>query len=103
MNIDVVISQQDIEYFILILVRIDYIQAVKYIIDPGILIKTSQSHVATFPLIAPVIMMEDVYNLYETSTYGNDVMFDHVGHGTHIAGTIAEGTPDNIKIIPSVR
>lgn len=53
-------------FLILILVRIDYIQAVKYIIDPGILIKTSQSHVATFPLIAPVIMMEDVYNLYET-------------------------------------
>ena len=36
-------------FLILILVRIDYIQAVKYIIDPGILIKTSQSHVATFP------------------------------------------------------
>ena len=53
-------------FLILILVRIDYIQAVKYIIDPGILIKTIHSHVATFPLIAPVIMMEDVYNLYET-------------------------------------
>ena len=53
-------------FLILILVRIDYVQAVKYIIDPGILIKTSQSHVATFPWIAPVIMMEDVYNLYET-------------------------------------
>ena len=36
-------------FLILILVRIDYIQAVKYIIDPDILIKTSQSHVATFP------------------------------------------------------
>lgn len=44
--------------------------------------------------------IEEVYNLYETSTYGNDVMFDHVGHGTHIAGTIAEGTSDNVKIIP---
>ena len=27
-------------------------------------------------------------------------MYDNLGHGTHIAGTIAEGTPDNIKIIP---
>ena len=27
-------------------------------------------------------------------------MYDNFGHGTHIAGTIAEGTPDNIKIIP---
>jgi len=27
-------------------------------------------------------------------------MYDNYGHGTHIAGTIAEGTPDNIKIIP---
>lgn len=27
-------------------------------------------------------------------------MYDNVGHGTHIAGTIAEGTPDNVKILP---
>lgn len=26
-------------------------------------------------------------------------MSDSVGHGTHIAGTIAEGTPDNVKIL----
>lgn len=44
--------------------------------------------------------IEEVYNLYETSIYGNDNMFDHFGHGTHIAGTIAEGTSDNVKILP---
>ena len=27
-------------------------------------------------------------------------MYDSVGHGTHIAGTIAEATPDNVKILP---
>lgn len=27
-------------------------------------------------------------------------MVDEVGHGTHIAGTIAESTPDNVKIFP---
>lgn len=27
-------------------------------------------------------------------------MVDTDGHGTHIAGTIAEGTPDNVKILP---
>ena len=30
----------------------------------------------------------------------NGSMIDTVGHGTHIAGTIAEGTPDNVKILP---
>lgn len=44
--------------------------------------------------------IEEVYNLHETDIYGNDVMFDHYGHGTHIAGTIAEGTPDNVKVLP---
>ncbi len=27
-------------------------------------------------------------------------MSDEAGHGTHVAGTIAEGTPDNVSIIP---
>lgn len=27
-------------------------------------------------------------------------MYDNYGHGTHIAGTIAEGTPLNVKILP---
>lgn len=39
----------------------------------------------------------DFYNVLETST---TVMEDEDGHGTHVAGTIAEGTPDNIKILP---
>ncbi len=30
----------------------------------------------------------------------NEKVTDNVGHGTHIAGTIAEGTPDNVKILP---
>lgn len=30
----------------------------------------------------------------------NEKMYDNNGHGTHIAGTIAEGTMDNVKIIP---
>ena len=29
-----------------------------------------------------------------------DKMVDEDGHGTHIAGTIAEGTPSNVKILP---
>ena len=28
------------------------------------------------------------------------IAVDDVGHGTHIAGTIAEGTPSNVKILP---
>ena len=31
---------------------------------------------------------------------GQEEMTDEFGHGTHIAGTIAEATPDNVKIIP---
>lgn len=43
----------------------------------------------------------ETYNLYQANVYGNDnVMFDHFGHGTHIAGTIAEATPNNVKILP---
>jgi len=36
------------------------------------------------------------YNVYD----GTNKMFDNYGHGTHIAGTIAEATPSNVKIIP---
>lgn len=32
--------------------------------------------------------------------YGNEEFTDEIGHGTHIAGTIAEATPDNVKIYP---
>ena len=41
--------------------------------------------------------IEGFYNVLEQST---TVMVDEDGHGTHIAGTIAEGTPDNVKILP---
>ena len=34
------------------------------------------------------------------NVYDNKAMYDNYGHGTHIAGTIAEGTPDNVKILP---
>lgn len=39
----------------------------------------------------------EFYDVLENST---TVMTDEYGHGTHIAGTIAEGTPDNVKIFP---
>lgn len=41
--------------------------------------------------------ISEVYNVLDQST---TTMVDEHGHGTHIAGTIAEGTPDNVKIIP---
>ena len=40
--------------------------------------------------------LKGTYNVLDS----NDSMYDNNGHGTHIAGTIAEGTPDNVKIIP---
>jgi len=39
----------------------------------------------------------ETYNVLEEST---TIMTDENGHGTHVAGTIAEGTPDNVKILP---
>ena len=39
----------------------------------------------------------EFYDVLEQST---TTMVDENGHGTHIAGTIAEGTPDNVKILP---
>ena len=36
------------------------------------------------------------YNVLEN----NDNMYDNNGHGTHIAGTIAESTPSSVKILP---
>ncbi|MBQ6323563.1 MAG: leucine-rich repeat protein, partial [Bacilli bacterium] len=41
--------------------------------------------------------IKETYNVLTTST--ND-MSDVFGHGTHVLGTIAEGTPNNVKIIP---
>ena len=37
----------------------------------------------------------ETYNVMD-----NKSMYDNNGHGTHIAGTIAEGTPNNVKILP---
>ena len=41
--------------------------------------------------------ISEVYNVLEDSTTN---MSDEEGHGTHIAGIIAEGTPSNVKILP---
>lgn len=40
--------------------------------------------------------IKETYSVLDTTT---DVT-DNTGHGTHIAGTISEGTPDNVKILP---
>lgn len=41
--------------------------------------------------------ISEMYNVLEDSI---TVMNDENGHGTHVAGTIAEGTPNNVKIFP---
>lgn len=41
-----------------------------------------------------------IYKTYNILTSKENDMYDNEGHGTHIAGTIAEGTPDNVKIMP---
>jgi len=40
--------------------------------------------------------LKEMWNVLES----NETMVDETGHGTHIAGTIAEATPSNVKIIP---
>ena len=39
-------------------------------------------------------------NHYDVLTKSTTTMTDENGHGTHIAGTIAEGTPNNVKVLP---
>ena len=39
------------------------------------------------------------YSVIDNKT-GAENMYDNVGHGTHIAGTIAEATPSNVTIVP---
>ena len=41
--------------------------------------------------------ISETYNVLENS---KTLMSDENGHGTHVSGTIAEGTPDNVKILP---
>ena len=43
--------------------------------------------------------IEKAYDVIQNSELLSD-MTDNGTHGTHIAGTIAEGTPDNVKILP---
>ena len=43
--------------------------------------------------------IKETYNVLSKSTNVDD-MVDTNGHGTHVFGTIAEGTPNNVKIIP---
>lgn len=43
--------------------------------------------------------IKETYNVLSESTDIED-MTDTYGHGTHVFGTIAEGTPTNVKIIP---
>ncbi|MBQ6841162.1 MAG: leucine-rich repeat protein [Bacilli bacterium] len=40
--------------------------------------------------------LKGTYNVLDSGS----TVTDNVGHGTHIAGTIAEGTPDNVKVFP---
>lgn len=43
---------------------------------------------------------DKILETYDVLNNSTDIMNDVNGHGTHIAGTIAEGTPSNVKIIP---
>ncbi len=58
------------------------------IIDTGLDIDLFNTHYTN--------KIADTYNAYDYV----DIMYDNDGHGTHIAGTIAESTPKNIKILP---
>ena len=40
-----------------------------------------------------------IIETYNVSTQ-NSTVTDYLGHGTHVAGTIAEATPSNVKILP---
>ena len=42
---------------------------------------------------------DKIKELYNSIDGSSDVT-DNSGHGTHVTGTIAEGTPDNVKIMP---
>lgn len=39
----------------------------------------------------------ETYNVFDPEA---ETMYDNFGHGSHVAGTIAEGTPDNVSILP---
>ena len=43
--------------------------------------------------------IKSAYDVIQNSELLSD-MTDNGSHGTHVAGTIAEGTPDNVKILP---
>lgn len=43
--------------------------------------------------------IENAYDVFNGSDLLSN-MTDNTGHGTHIAGTIAEGTPNSVKILP---
>ena len=41
-----------------------------------------------------------VAETYDVLTKSSEIISDANGHGTHVIGTIAEGTPNNVKIVP---
>ena len=41
-----------------------------------------------------------IAEIYDLFTNSKKTITDTHGHGTHIIGTISEGTPDNVKIVP---
>ena len=51
-----------------------------------------------------ITTLESVYPGKIKETYNvrtlNSTVTDSQGHGTHVAGTIAEGTPENVKVLP---